>query len=166
MRSLVILALALAALPLTAQTAPTAPLNAGSPMQAQAAPTADDIIAQEQVLWKAYAGGDVAEFGSLMLPDFVSIAKKISTRDEVLTAFTQFHRTCSVAPVNMISPQVMILSPDVATITYNARFSTTCDNRAAKISINVSTVWVRRQGEWKMHLHTEFVVNGFSVQSQ
>jgi uncharacterized protein (TIGR02246 family) len=166
MRPLVILALAFAALPLTAQTTPSAPSNAGSPMQAQAAPAADEIIAQEQLLWKAYASGDVPAFGSLMQPDFVSIAKKISTRDEVLTEFTQFHRTCSVAPVNMISPQVMLLSPDVATITYNARFSTTCDNRVAKISINVSTVWVRRQGDWKMHLHTEFVVNGFSVQSQ
>ena len=165
MRPLVILALIFAALPLTAQTTPSPPSNAISPVQAQAAPTADEIIAKEQALWKAYTSGDVAAFGSLMQPDFITVAKKISSREEVLTAFSQLHRTCTIDPVSIINPQVTVLSPDVATITYNGRFSTTCDNRVAKISINVSTVWVRRDGDWKMHLHTEFVVNGFSVQS-
>jgi hypothetical protein len=167
MRPLVILAFTCAASPLIAQNVPLVPAQSVSQVQvqAQAAPTADEIIAKEQLLWKAYTGGDTAKFGGLMLPDFVNVSNKISTREEALIAFNQLHRTCSVDPVSIINPQVTVLSPDVATITYNGRFSTTCDSRVAKISINVSTVWVRHEGDWKMHLHTEFVVNGFAVQS-
>jgi hypothetical protein len=165
MRHLLSLALCLASLSANAQNAAPASPQSIPPTAAQAAPTADEIIAQEQLLWKAYTGGDTAEFGGLMLPDFVNVSNKISTREEALTAFNQLHRACSLEPVNIINPQVTVLSADVATITYNGRFSTVCNNRAAKISINVSTVWVRHEGDWKMHLHTEFVVNGFSVQS-
>ncbi len=165
MRHLLSLALCLASLSAAAQTAAPASTQSAPPAAAQSAPSADEIIAKEQLLWKAYTAGDTAEFGSLMMPDFVNVSNKIFTRDETLTAFNQFHRTCSADPVSIINPQVMVLSPDVATITYNGRFSTTCNNRTAKININVSTVWFRHEGDWKMHLHTEFVVNGFSVQS-
>ncbi len=165
MRHLFSLALCLASLSANAQNATPISTQSTPSTVAQAAPSADEIIAKEQALWKAYTSGDVAAFGSLMQPDFITVAKKISSREEVLTAFSQLHRTCTIDPVSIINPQVTVLSPDVATITYNGRFSTTCDNRVAKISINVSTVWVRRDGDWKMHLHTEFVVNGFSVQS-
>ena len=165
MRHLLSLALCLASLSAAAQTAAPASTQSAPPAAAQSAPSADEIIAKEQLLWKAYTAGDppIRQFDDAGLCK--CLPNKIFTRDETLTAFNQFHRTCSADPVSIINPQVMVLSPDVATITYNGRFSTTCNNRTAKININVSTVWFRHEGDWKMHLHTEFVVNGFSVQS-
>jgi len=166
MRHLLSLALYLASLPAIAQTATPASSQSTPPTAAQAAPSADEIVAQEQLLWKAYSSGDAEALDGLMLPDFTSVSKTISNRDEVLSAMKQLHRSCSIGPVSMNRPEVTILSPDVATIAYSAAISTICDNRTTKATTNATTVWVRHSGRWQMHLHTEFMVSGFAVQSQ
>jgi hypothetical protein len=158
MRPLFVLAFFLAGSSCFAQTAP--------PAAAQAMPGTDEILAQEQLLWKLYASGDLDGLDKLILPDFTSISrKKISNRDEILAATKQNQAKCSVEPVVIKHPLINVLSPDAATIVYVATIKRTCDNLKGKSESNMSTVWVRRDGVWKAHLHSELITSSFAVQA-
>jgi len=158
MRPLLVLAFFLASSSCFAQTAPSG--------TSQAMPGTDEILAQEQLLWKLYASGDLEGLDKLILPEFTSISrKKIAGRDEILAATKQNQRTCTVDPVTIKHPLITMLSPDTATIVYVATIKRTCDNLKGKSENNMSTVWVRRDGAWKAHLHSELVTSSFAVQA-
>jgi hypothetical protein len=51
--------------------------------------------------------------------------------------------------------QVRFLSDDVAIVAYTVRERVVVDGETVPIVANDSSVWVRREGEWRCALHTE-----------
>jgi hypothetical protein len=129
---------------------------------AQSAPSEDEIIAQETSFWNYSGSGNFAELEKVMAPEYISISKKMLNRKETLKEISQEQQLCSFSPVNIKHPEISFLSPDVATITYNVIGSKTCGRQFTKFESNGTTVWVRRDGRWLMHLHTEFSVSAFT----
>jgi hypothetical protein len=129
------------------------------PVFAQTIDATDAVIARENAFWKAYAAGNTSDLATLLQPDFTNVEQEIWTRDQVLTFVQQFHKQCSLAPVALVDPHVSFLAPDVATIVYHANEAATCGPRTMSGDTNISTVWVRRNGHWQMHLHTEYAIS-------
>jgi hypothetical protein len=129
-----------------------------SPLLAQTANTPDAIIAHENAFWKAYGDGNVEDLSKLLLPDFVNVEAQIWSRDQVLTFIRQFHQRCTLAPVKLIDPHVTFLTPEIVTLVYHATETPTCGSRTLSGETNISSVWLRRDGRWQMHLHTEYAV--------
>jgi hypothetical protein len=128
------------------------------PLFAQTTSTTDAIVAYENAFWKAYASGNITDLGRLLQLGFTNVEQEIWTREQVLTFVEQFHKQCSLAPVALVDPHVSFLSPNIATIVYHANEVATCGARTMSGDTNISTVWVRREGHWQMHLHTEYAI--------
>lgn len=90
------------------------------------------------------------------MPDFLNIEQEIQTGPQVAAFARQFHAQCSLAPVKILDPHITFLSPVVATIVYHATETVTCGGKSMGGNTNISTVWVLQNGEWRMHLHTEY----------
>jgi hypothetical protein len=118
----------------------------------------EEIITQENAFWKAYIDANTADLTKLLLPDFTSVEQYIWNRDQVITFVTRFHAACTLAPVTIIDPHVSFITPDIATIVYHATETPTCGTRTMSGETNISTVWLRRDGRWQMHLHTEYAL--------
>ncbi len=65
---------------------------------------------------------------------------------------------CTLAPVKILDPKVVFLTPEIATITYHATETPTCGGHTISGNTNISTVWVKTASGWQMHLHTEYAV--------
>jgi hypothetical protein len=127
-------------------------------MLAQPADAPELIIAQENAFWKSYIDGNTTDLSKFLPPDFINVEEQIWNRDQVLAFVRQFHEHCSLAPVKILDPQVIFLTPDVATLVYHATETPTCGTRTLSGETNISTVWFHRDGRWQMHLHTEYAI--------
>lgn len=116
------------------------------------------IIAQENAFWKAYVDGNTADLSKLLLPDFTSVEQEIWNRDQVLGFVKKFHEHCTLAPVTLLDPHVTFLTPDIATLVYHATETPTCGTRTLSGDTNISSVWLRRDGRWQLHLHSEYAI--------
>ena len=125
---------------------------------AQNAVVPDAIIAQETAFWKGYVDGNVADLSNLLLPEFANVEEQIWNKDQVLAFVKQFRETCTLAPVRIVDPHVSFITPDIATVVYHATETPTCGTQTLSGETNISTVWLRRDGRWQMHLHTEYSV--------
>jgi len=128
------------------------------PLLAQTVNTPDEIIKQENAFWQAYVAGNVSDLSKLLLPDFVNVEAQIWSRNQLLTFVKQFHQKCTLAPVRIVDPQVTFLAPEIATLVYHATETPACGSRTLSGETNISTVWLRRDGRWQIHLHTEYAV--------
>jgi hypothetical protein len=129
-----------------------------STMPAQTTDAPNVIIAQEYAFWKAYVNGNRADLAKILLPDFTNVEEQIWGRDQVIAFVGQFHEHCSLAPIKVLDPRVTFPRSDVATLVYHATETATCGTRTVGSETNVSSVWLYRDGEWKMHLHTEYAI--------
>jgi hypothetical protein len=128
------------------------------PVFSQQAAKPDEIITQESAFWKAYVEGNGADLSKLLLPDFTNVEQNIWNRNQVVTFVTGFHAACTLAPVTILDPHVSFVAPDIATIVYHATETPTCGTRTMSGETNISTVSLRRDGRWQMHLHTEYAI--------
>jgi hypothetical protein len=165
MRKLMLLAICFAVAPAWAQSSAPAPSQAALPSQASSPPISDEIIANEQRFWDLVVAGDFDNLGNLLSPDFVSVSSKILERAAFIDDVRAGSQTCPIQPVTIGNPQVKNISSDVATIAYTATISTSCKSRDVKLTSSTVTIWVRRDGVWRMHLRTQLLANGFAVQS-
>ncbi|MGA8740148.1 MAG: nuclear transport factor 2 family protein [Terracidiphilus sp.] len=136
------------------------------PTASQSLPSENEIVAEEESMWGSFVGGQIDELGAKMLPDFSTVSQKTMSREETLNAAQQLHLRCQMAPVSINHPEVLSLSPNVATIVYSTTLTRTCDHRTINTDYNISTTWVRRDGRWRMGLQLVFVIGGFAVQSE
>jgi hypothetical protein len=125
---------------------------------AQTASNPAEIIASENAFWKAYVDANAADLSKLLLPDFTNVEEQIWNRAEVIDFVQKFHAQCTLAPVVVSSPRVNFITPDIATVVYHAIETPTCGGRSMSGDTNISTVWLRRDGRWQMHLHTEYAI--------
>jgi hypothetical protein len=142
MRQLLALSLLLASVSLSAQ-------NTNNP---------EMIIAQENAFWKAYVDGNSADLEKLLPQDFTNVEQNIWNRDQVLAFVKGFRERCRLAPVRILEPQVRFLTADIATLVYHAIETPTCGTHTMSSDTKISSVWVRRSGNWQLHLHSEFAV--------
>lgn len=133
-------------------------LLTSSPLFTQTTNKPEMIIAQENAFWKAYVDGNTADLSNLLLPDFTSVEQEIWGRDQVLAFVKKFHEHCTLAPVALLDPHVTFLTSDIATLVYHATETPTCGTRTLSGDTNISSVWLRRDGRWQLHLHTEYAV--------
>jgi uncharacterized protein (TIGR02246 family) len=127
---------------------------AALPVFAQTADTPDAIIAQENAYWKSFANGDASELSKLLLPDFVSVDSELGNRDEILAHQKLFHEHCTLTPVKLVDPRVIFLTPDIATLVYHTTVTSTCGSHTVSANSNNSSVWLRRDRRWQLHLQT------------
>lgn len=128
------------------------------PLFAQTANTSDAVIAQENAFWKSYIEANTLNLSQILSSDFVNIEEQLMNRDQTLAFVRQFHEQCTLAPVKLTEPRVTFLSPDIATLVYRVTETPTCGAHTMSGETNVSTVWIRREGRWQMHIHTEHAV--------
>lgn len=147
------------------QSPPPAQPPAANQPSASQRPSDADIIALENSMLKAATTHDLDTLGSLLGPDFVSVASKINDRQATLDVSQQGKIKCGDEPFVLSHPVVSVLSNDVATIVYEYSLSGTCDQGQAKLDVNATSVWVRRSGKWQIQLHTERPLSGFVVRS-
>ena len=128
------------------------------PSLAQSLPPSNELIAQESLFWTAYTAGDKATLDKLFTPDFTNVEQDIWNRKSVLDFVGQFHSACTLAPVKLIEPRVSFITHEIATIVYHATETPTCGTHTMSGDTNISTVWIKREGRWQMHLHTEYAI--------
>ncbi len=127
-------------------------------MSAQTTTNQDEIISQENLFWTNYSGGKITELSTQLAPDFTNVEQRIWNREQLLSFVKVFFAKCTLEPVKLVNPRVSFITPDIATIVYQATESPTCNGGTMTGDVNVSTVWVRRDGHWLMHLHTEYAL--------
>lgn len=162
MRPVILILLCLAAVRPYAQTAPASRAQSS----ALPAPKADEIVALEQSAWDRYANVDFDGMGEMMQPDYVNLTTAQQTREETLKAMRQELQGCSVSPVSVVDPAVTVVSPDVALIVYKSKIVKQCGYQRSTTVANLTTVWLRRDGRWKMQMHSAYIISGFSVRSE
>ena len=140
MRPLWLLTLLFLAVPLLAQTAST-----------------DGIISQENAFWKAYRDGNTTDLSKLLLPDFVNVEAEIWNRDQVLSFIGKFHERCTLAPVKLVDPHVIFLTPDIATLVYHATETPTCSTRTLSGETNISMGSATQEPRGKSSLGIAFM---------
>lgn len=157
-----VMLLALAA-PVLPQDTPTPPQPASE--QAAVAETSGDadFAAREQLFLNAVSTERPDAVAKFLSPDFVSVAGKIYNRSESLQLLSR-ESLCSSQPILLSHPQVALLSSDVVIIVYQTTLSGSCGARKGKLDLNVTSVWVRRNGSWQMQMHTQQAISGFTVQ--
>ena len=151
-------ALCLIAPPVFAQTA--------SSVQASSLPDPKEIIALENNLLDLNAAGNCDDLGKLLLPEFKAVSQTISDREQTIGICRKLHDGCTVTHSPISQQQVDVLSSDVVGMVYKTGILTICGSKKANITVNATSVWVRTDGSWKLHLHTERAIAGFAVQSQ
>ena len=164
MRKMILLVMCFAGTSVWAQSSAPAASQATSTVQAGPS-TSDEIIANEQRFWDLLVAGDFDGMGKMLSPDFVSVSSKILERAPFIEDVRANSQTCPIQPVHVSNPQVKDVSPDVATIAYSVVLATSCKDRVVKLTSSTITIWVRRDGVWRMHLRTQLLASGFAVQS-
>lgn len=130
---------------------------AALPALARTTPHPEEILAQEALFWNNYSTGDTAAMASQFAPEFVSVEEKIWDRSQVLSFVQLFSSKCSLAPVKLVDPRVSFITPEIATIVYQTTEAPTCTSGTTmSCDVNISSMWVYRNGHWQMHLHTEY----------
>ena len=153
-----LVALWLLTLPSFAQTA--------SPTQPTSPPDQNAIVALENTLLDLNAAGNCDELGKLLLPEFKAVSQTITDREQTIGICRKLHDGCTVTHSQITQQQVDVLSTDVVGLVYKTGIVTICGSRKANLTINATSVWVRSEGAWKLHLHAERAIAGFAVQSQ
>lgn len=149
MRRLILLALLSFAPAMLAQSNPSAASTA-------------DILAAERLFWTNYTSGNTAGLAKQFAPDFRNVEQETWDAQQVLHFVSAFTKQCTLAPVTLREPRVVFLTPTIATLTYRAIESPSCQGKTMSGDTNISTVWVLvaggPAGQWKMHLHTEYAI--------
>ncbi|SEG13067.1 protein of unknown function [Bryocella elongata] len=120
--------------------------------------TADAVLAAERLFWTNYTSANTAGLAKQFTPDFRNVEQETWDGPQVLHFVSVFFKQCTLAPVKIREPKVVFLTPTIATLTYRAIESPSCQGKTMSGDTNISTVWVLQQGQWKMHLHTEYAV--------
>lgn len=117
---------------------------------------AKEVMAKEFALQKAEIEVNVATMDQLTLPDYIEVNQTIMNRDQVLAMLRRVSELgCHIQPIRMKDAKVTFLSPDIATVIYHATQYGTCGSRGFTAAASVSTVWVRRGGQWLAEMHIE-----------
>ena len=116
--------------------------------------TKDDIIALEKAFWDATMRRDTEWFQEHLADESLTIASfgfadKKTAVDAVASTPVEY------ASFMMHNAQVLLLSPQSASISYRAVIQAAVAGHAHTIVVNVTTIHVLHEGEWKITLHQQ-----------
>jgi ketosteroid isomerase-like protein len=141
-----------------APTDETSDSTAQAEMQ-ESAPAVDaaTLIALEKAVWEDLAAGDSEAMRARMTDDFVLAGPPgfVVGADEWMAQMSG--NTCEMESWSIDAPQVTVLSPTSAFLTYRNEATMACDGQPMAESEGFSTtVWVLRDGEWKLAYYSSF----------
>jgi ketosteroid isomerase-like protein len=114
-----------------------------------AAPTKDEIVAQEKAIWKAFNDRNVDQVKKLISTDVLAVYPdgiyNFQQRLDGMSKMTM--KSFSLSDFNVSMP-----SGDVAVISYKAKLG---NKDGSSAELNCGTVWNLKNGEWKAVFHSD-----------
>ena len=120
---------------------------------------AESLIALERAVWEDLAAGDFEGMRARMTDDFVLVNEggNWTGADDWLAQASQGMASCETEDWNIDRPQVTVLSPTSAFLTYEGRTTMGCNGEPMHEGEGFfTTVWVQRDGDWKMAYFSSF----------
>jgi hypothetical protein len=114
-----------------------------------AAPTKDEIVAQEKAIWKAFNDRNVDQVKKLISTDVLTVYPDgIYNFQQRLDGMSKMKmKSFSLSDFNVSMP-----SGDVAVISYKAKVG---NKDGSSTELNCGTVWNLKNGEWKAVFHSD-----------
>ena len=114
-----------------------------------AAPTKDEIVAQEKAIWNAFNDRNVDQVKKLISTDVLTVYPdgiyNFQQRLDGMSKMTM--KSFSLSDFNVSMP-----SGDVAVISYKAKVG---NKDGSSAELNCGTVWNLKNGEWKAVFHSD-----------
>lgn len=102
----------------------------------------------EQSLWQGWKDHDLAPFRTHMADEALNIGSGGISAGKQETLDFMEHNPCDVSGFTFSDWAVHPLTDDVAILTYHATQDAVCDGETLPSPVNVSSVYVRREGQW------------------
>lgn len=121
--------------------------------------TEKDIEELERRYWKAMQAGDVD--ATVRLTDFPALLTGSQGAMRIdREAFVRMSRdgTWKIRKVELGELQVRVVNDDLALVAYRVHEDLTVNGEPVSLDAADSSVWIRREGEWKCAMHTESVL--------
>ena len=127
-------------------------------MPASTAPNEQELVDVERRFWNAMKEKDAATAGELTDERCVVVgAQGVSAIDaktmEKLTTEGQWK--LEQYSFDEQARRILFLTPDIAIVAYPVHERVIVEGQSLSITANDSSVWIRRDGQWRCALHTE-----------
>jgi hypothetical protein len=157
MRVGILLALIATGTALSAQQSPIPALHdPGAPhptelKESSAPPDTIPLLFKEISFLRASRTHDLVALRSILLPDFIFIGEKIEDREQILGNIDR----CALGKSTLVHPRELLITPDIAIVTYSTSQGLACVSLPRPNDVNVSSTWVKREGQWLLQARSE-----------
>ena len=111
-----------------------------------------ELIANENKVWDALKNKDASVFQALLADD----ARHVSPNGLIgKSQAIQNMDTCTMNSYSVGGFQVLWAGEETAIVNYSAKVDAVCGSDAVTSPLSVTTVWVRRAGNWVAFFHQE-----------
>ncbi len=122
-----------------------------------AAPSKEDLIANEKKAWTSWKTKDGKFFEDYLTDDAIGMGSK-GRSDKAAIVKRISDPTCEVNDFSFAEEQMSTLGPDAALLTYKATQNAKCGGRPLPSTVWAATVLVRSGDKWKAAYHNEVAV--------
>lgn len=114
----------------------------------------DSLLVVERGAWEAWKTKNTSFYQTNLVPESVYLsAYGVSTHDETLDQVTKL--PCTVQGYDIQKPRSVRMTADVALLTAYVTAKYTCNGKDIDAADWVSTVFVKRDGGWRIAFHQE-----------
>ncbi|HEX2465348.1 MAG TPA: nuclear transport factor 2 family protein [Thermoanaerobaculia bacterium] len=109
----------------------------------------EDLLAMDKAQWTAWGKKDGATAGKYITEDHVQVIAGIGAvagRDAVVKATNGL--TCELKSFDFSGAKLRQVAPGVAILSYTATQDTTCDGTKLPPKLQVTSVYVQKDGKW------------------
>jgi uncharacterized protein (TIGR02246 family) len=109
----------------------------------------EDLLAMDKAQWTAWGKKDGAAAGKYITEDYVQVVAGFGTtvgRDAVVKATNGL--TCELKSFEFTDAKLRQVAPGVAILSYQASQDTTCDGAKLPPKLQVTSVYVQKDGKW------------------
>jgi len=125
-------------------------------MTAHAIPTRDEIINLEKAYWEAIKAKDGTKTAALSgEPALVTGARGVTSIPKAKMGQMTEEGNWTLESYAFDDIEVATPAPDVAVIAYTVRQTVTMDGKRQEMHAADSSTWVRSEGGWQCHAHSE-----------
>lgn len=122
-----------------------------------AAPSKDDLIANEKKAWTSWKAKDVKYFEDYLTDNAIGMGSKgRSNKAAIVTRISD--PTCVVNDFSFSEEQMTPLGTDAALLTYKATQDAKCGGKPLPAAVWAATVLVRSGDKWKAAYHNEVAI--------
>ena len=125
-------------------------------MTPHAIPTRDEIINLEKAYWEAIKAKDGTKTAALSgEPALVTGARGVTSIPKAKMGQMTEEGNWTLESYAFDDIEVATPAPDVAVIAYTVRQTVTMDGKRQEMHAADSSTWVRSEGGWQCHAHSE-----------